>query len=69
MVILILIVAASVVAGVVAFDLVKSSRLKKRLASGAAVPEGFDRHSDASTNYAAIQAQANASNTATTFPL
>ena len=63
----ILIVAASAVAGIVAVDLFKSNRLKKRLAAGAEVPAGFDRHGDASTNYAAIQQQANASNTSSTF--
>jgi hypothetical protein len=62
MVILISSAAASVVVGIVAFDLFKSRQLKKRLAAGAPLPTAFDRHSDAATNYAVIQQQANASN-------
>ena len=56
-------IAASAVAGIVAVDLFKSRQLKKRLAAGAAPPASFDRHSDAGTNYGVVQQQANGANT------
>jgi hypothetical protein len=59
----ILVGSASVIVGILAFDLFKSRQLKKRLAAGGPLPTAFDRRSDTDTNYAVVQQQANAANT------